>query len=84
TWNLTKQQILKLRTMQRAHVRIMARSNQSNRYHGNNKQTQMELGWLFGEKNGQPLDNQHYVQDAPETHKEPRKTKDEMKGRLAW
>ena len=24
----------------------------------------MELGWLFGEKNGQPLDNQHYVQDA--------------------
>ena len=44
----------------------------------------MEMGWLFGEKNGQPLDNQHYVQDAPGGHKEPRKTKDEMKGRLGW
>ena len=44
----------------------------------------MELGWLFGEKNGQPLDNQHYVQDAPGGHKEPRKPKDAMKGRLRW
>ena len=44
----------------------------------------MELGWLFGEKNGQPLDNQHYVQDAPGGHKEPRKTKNAMKGRLRW
>ena len=47
-------------------------------------QTQMELGWFFGEKNRQPLDNQHYVQDAPRTYKEPRKTKDEMKGGLGW
>ena len=28
----------------------------------------MELGWFFGEKNRQPLDNQHYVQDAPRTY----------------
>ena len=44
----------------------------------------MELGWLIGEKNGEPFDDQHYVQDAPRTRKEPRKTKDEMKGRLTW
>ena len=44
----------------------------------------MELGLLFGENNRQPLDNQHYVQDAPRTYKELRKTKDEMKGRLRW
>ena len=31
------------------------------------------------EKNRQPLDN---PLDAPRTHKEPRKTKDEMEGRL--
>ena len=39
------------------------------RYHGNDNQTQMVLGWLFGENNRQPLDNLHYVQDAPgDTH----------------
>ena len=45
---------------------------------------QMELGWLFSEKNGEPFDDQHYVQDAPRTRKEPRKTKDETRGRLRW
>ena len=25
----------------------------------------MVLGWLFGENNRQPLDNLHYVRDAP-------------------
>ena len=29
----------------------------------------MVLGWLFGENNRQPLDNLHYVRDAPrDTH----------------
>ena len=48
------------------------------RYHGNDKQTQMELGWACGEKNRLLLDNL----DVLETHKEPGKTKDKMKGRL--
>ena len=40
----------------------------------------MELGWSCGEKNRLLLDNLHYVLDVLETHKEPRKTKDKMKG----
>ena len=44
-------------------------TKQSTRYHENDNQTQMVLGWLFGENNRQPLDNLHYVQDAPgDTH----------------
>ena len=55
TWNLTKQQTLKLRTMQGARERIMInitwrdRKNQSTRYHGNDKLTQNGIGlvmWL--------------------------------------
>ena len=42
---------------------------QSTRYHGNDNQTQMVLGWLFGENNRQPFDNLLYVRDTPaETH----------------
>ena len=40
----------------------------------------MELGWSCGEKNRLLLDNPHYVLDALGTHKEPRNTKDKMKG----
>ena len=49
------------------------------RYHGNDKQTQMELGWSCGERNRLLLDNLHYVLDALGTHKELRNTKDKMK-----
>ena len=42
----------------------------------------MELGWSWGEKNKQPLDNPHHVLDSPRIHKEPKKAKDEMEGRL--
>ena len=56
------------------------KKKQSTRYHGNDKQTQMELGWSCGEKNRLLLDNLHYVLDVLETHKEQRKTKDKMKG----
>ena len=35
----------------------------------------MVLGWLFGENNRQPLDNLHYVRNAPgDTHTEQRTT----------
>ena len=50
------------------------------RYHGNDKQTQMELGWSSGEKNRLLFDNLHYVLDVLGTHKEPRNTKDKIKG----
>ena len=40
----------------------------------------MELGWPCGEKNRLLLDNLHYVLDVLETHKEPGKTEDKMKG----
>ena len=56
------------------------KKKQSTRYHGNDKQTQMELGWACGEKNRLLLDNLHYVLDVLETHKEPGKTEDKMKG----
>ncbi|CAH3192713.1 unnamed protein product, partial [Porites evermanni] len=90
TWNLTKQQTLKLRTMQRAHERIRQnitwrdhpRKNQSMRYHENNEQTQMRLDCSCGAKNRQPLDIPHYVLEAPGKLKEPGKTKEEMEGRL--
>ena len=56
---------------------------QSTRYHGNDKQTQMELGLVIcDENNRQLLDNPHYVLDPPGTHKEPRKTKDKMEERF--
>ena len=42
----------------------------------------MELGWSCRDKNRQSLENQHYLLDGPGTHKEPRKTKDEMRERL--
>ena len=42
----------------------------------------MELGWACGEKNRLLLDNLHYVLDVLETHKEPGKTEDKMKGWL--
>ena len=58
------------------------KKKQSTRYHGNDKQTQMELGWACGEKNRLLLDNLHYVLDVLETHKEPGKTEDKMKGWL--
>ena len=46
-----------------------SKKKQSTRYHGNDNQTQMVLGWLFGENNRQPLDNLHYVRNAPgDTH----------------
>ena len=34
-----------------------SRKNQSTRYYGNDKQTQIELSWSCGEKNRKPLDN---------------------------
>ena len=55
------------------------KKKQSMRYHGNDKQTQMELGWSCGERNRLLLDNLHYVLDALGTHKELRNTKDKMK-----
>ena len=33
----------------------------STRYHENDKETQMELGWSCGEKNRQLLDNPHLI-----------------------
>ena len=56
------------------------KKKQSTRYHGNDKQTQMELGWSSGEKNRLLFDNLHYVLDVLGTHKEPRNTKDKIKG----
>ena len=42
----------------------------------------MVLGWLFGENNRQPLDNLHYVRDAPDTFwNKGIKTSNEMEGR---
>ena len=46
------------------------------------KQTQMELGWSCDENDRKPLNNPHYVLDAPATQKKPRKIKNEMEGRL--
>ena len=40
------------------------------------------MGWSWGEKNREPLDNPHYVLDAPGTLREPRKTEDEMEGQF--
>ena len=52
-----------------------SKKKQSTRYHGNDNQTQMVLGWLFGENNRQALDNLHYVRNAPgDTHTEQRTT----------
>ena len=46
-----------------------SKKKQSTRYHGNDNQSQMVLGWLFGENDRQPLDNLLYVRDAPaDTH----------------
>jgi len=43
----------------------------------------MGLGWSYvARTDRQPLDNPHYILDAPGIHKEPRKTKDEMEGRF--
>ena len=67
--------------MQRARERIMLNitwrerktapwireKKQSTRYHGNDKQTQIGLGW-----SEEPLDNRHCVLDTPGTHKEPK------------
>ena len=40
------------------------------------------MGWSFGEKNRQLMDNLYNILDAPGTHKESRKTKDPMEGRF--
>ena len=46
------------------------------------KLTQMKGAWSYGEKNRWPFDYLHYILDASSTHKELRKTKDEIRGRL--
>lgn len=52
------------------------------RYHGKDKQTQTELGWSCGENDRKPLDDPHYVLEAPGGKKEPRKTKDRLRDDL--
>ena len=65
TWNLTKRLTLKLRSMQRAHERIMFKLtwrdhkgiNRSQWYQRNHQKTQMAMGWSCCKNLRQSLDS---------------------------
>ena len=92
TCNLTKKQTLKLRTLQRAHERIMINITWRDRktaqwIREKNKvrdimETISKLKWNRAGHGARRTDYPHYVLNAPVTHKKPRETKDEMEGRL--
>lgn len=52
------------------------------RYHGKDRQTQTELDWSCGKNDREPLDNPHYVLDAPGDKKGTEKDQGQMEGLL--
>lgn len=52
------------------------------RYHGKDKQTQTELGWSCGENDRKPLDDPHYVLEAPGGKKGTEEDQGQTEGRL--